>query len=227
MLQTMLQLQERHNVVVAADWRARNLRFNRAIWVECAELLDHFGWKWWKRQSPELGQVQLELVDIWHFGLSCLMQDASTDVQQVATVFIPLYDSGTLHAAALPRAPADTASAAHAAEWFRECVEQLARNALANTFNVTHFAATMQALPMSFQVLFELYVGKNVLNQFRQANGYSDGTYRKVWNGREDNVHLLEVAAALETERSDYVEALHAALAARYAAPAQRDAGNT
>ena len=39
------------------------------------ELLDHFGWKWWKLQPGDLDQVRLELVDIWHFGLSDLLRD--------------------------------------------------------------------------------------------------------------------------------------------------------
>ena len=76
MLATMVALQESHNLQVASDWRTRGLKFQRAIWVECAELFDHFGWKWWKQQTPDLGQVKLELVDIWHFGLSQLMQEA-------------------------------------------------------------------------------------------------------------------------------------------------------
>lgn len=40
-----------------------------------------------------------------------------------------------------------------------------------------------------------LNMGKNVLNRFRQANGYrtaiKEGTYRKLWGGREDNEHLF------------------------------------
>ena len=35
--------------------------------------MDHYGWKWWKKQSPDTEQVKLELVDIWHFGLSQLI----------------------------------------------------------------------------------------------------------------------------------------------------------
>ena len=34
---------------------------------------------------------------------------------------------------------------------------------------------------------------KNVLNKFRQDNGYKEGTYRKIWNGKEDNVVLSEI----------------------------------
>ena len=220
MLRTMLQLQEGHNILVAADWRERNLPFNRAIWVECAELLDHYGWKWWKQQRPDLGQVQLEIVDIWHFGLSCLMQEAGTDLAHVAGAFAPLYDDADPATGASAPGLSGSGAPDQAAEQFRSCVEQLARNALDNTFNVAHFVALMQALPMTFQALFELYVGKNVLNRFRQTNGYADGSYRKLWSGREDNVHLLEVAAELRPEQPDYLEALHAALAARYAGPA-------
>jgi hypothetical protein len=36
--------------------------------------------------------------------------------------------------------------------------------------------------------LYRLYVGKNILNQFRQDHGYKEGSYIKVWNGEEDNV---------------------------------------
>lgn len=201
MLQTMLSLQESHNLLVAEDWRTRALPFHRAIWVECAELLDHFGWKWWKHQAPDLGQVRLELVDIWHFGLSCLMLRPDLDLADIASGFLTL------------RTPSADAGDAEA---FRQHVERLARAALDREFAVEHFVATMGSLPMAFAELFEVYVGKNVLNRFRQTHGYASGQYRKLWGGREDNVHLLELTATLASDRTDYIEALHAALAARY-----------
>ena len=211
MLQTMLTLQEGHNLLVAEDWRTRALPFHRAIWVECAELLDHFGWKWWKKQSPDLGQVRLEIVDIWHFGLSCLMLQGD-DLGGVAA-----------HFAALPHAGPHSAPHSGSAtppdpEAFRRNVEQLARAALDTEFSVPRFIAVLQSLPMDYVTLFELYVGKNVLNRFRQTNGYASGTYRKLWDGREDNVHLLELTATLPVDHPDYIDALHAALDARYRA---------
>ncbi|HBK12086.1 MAG TPA: dUTP diphosphatase, partial [Gammaproteobacteria bacterium] len=75
MLNTMAAMQEEHNLLVHAQWREQGFEFYRAMWVECAEMLDHFGWKWWKQQSPDIDQVKLELVDIWHFALSELMRD--------------------------------------------------------------------------------------------------------------------------------------------------------
>ena len=74
MLQTMAQMQDEHNTLVHAQWRTQDYAYYRAIWVECAEMLDHFGWKWWKKQDGDLDQVKLELVDIWHFALSELLR---------------------------------------------------------------------------------------------------------------------------------------------------------
>ena len=69
LLEDMAALQAEHNSAVDPAWRTAGLAYYRAIWVECAELLDHFGWKWWKHQVCDEPQVRLELVDIWHFGL--------------------------------------------------------------------------------------------------------------------------------------------------------------
>ena len=45
----MLQMQADMNARVDADWRSRGREWYRAIWIECAELMDHYGgWKWWK-----------------------------------------------------------------------------------------------------------------------------------------------------------------------------------
>lgn len=209
MLATMVALQESHNLQVASDWRTRSLPFQRAIWVECAELLDHFGWKWWKRQAPDLGQVKLELVDIWHFGLSQLMQDGQADEANLADL------SSTLVRQLMPAM--HTEPALDAAERFRTSVESLALAALqTGSFSVDAFAALMNGLDMSWRELFELYVGKNVLNRFRQDHGYQDGSYRKLWSGREDNVHLLEIVSELDPAHADYLNVLYAALQARY-----------
>jgi len=46
---------------------------------------------------------------------------------------------------------------------------------------------------LDLESLYKLYVGKNILNQFRQDNGYKDGSYIKVWAGEEDNVVMKRV----------------------------------
>jgi hypothetical protein len=62
-----------------------------------------------------------------------------------------------------------------------------------------------------------MYIGKNVLNRFRQDNGYQTGEYRKLWAGREDNEHLVELLAELQGEPEDLPTRLYAALTERYA----------
>ena len=76
----------------------------------------------------------------------------------------------------------------------------------------------MHAIAMPFDELYRHYVGKNVLNVFRQDNGYRSGDYRKQWQGREDNEHLVELVAELDPASADFAEALQDALARRYAA---------
>jgi len=203
MLATMARMQDSYNAQVHPAWREQGYGYYRAIWVECAELLDHFGWKWWKRQQPELDQVRLEVVDIWHFGLSDLLRADALD-------------DGILERINVPRSAAGEGD-----EAFRAAVEDLAEATLrARAFDVEAFVNVLWALPLPFADLFDLYVGKNVLNGFRQDHGYKAGSYHKVWHGREDNEHLIEVLGALDVPAGELPEALYAALAARY--PGQR-----
>ncbi|MCW1349087.1 dUTP diphosphatase, partial [Campylobacter jejuni] len=44
---------------------------------ECAELIDSFAWKHWKNISSPTNweNVRIEIVDIWHFILSLLLEE--------------------------------------------------------------------------------------------------------------------------------------------------------
>ena len=201
-LTTMAELQDALNVNVHPQWRTQGHAYYRAIWVECAELLDHFGWKWWKHQTPDLDQVKLEVVDIWHFGLSELIRDRRIDATRVDADILGAFDA--------VQAPGRD---------FRAAVETLAERTLASRgFPIDAFCAVMAALPIDLDELFRIYVGKNVLNNFRQANGYKSGDYVKMWQGREDNEHLFELVGTLDARSSGFSVELYRALEARYAA---------
>ena len=200
MLHTMADMQEQHNVLVHSQWREQGFEFYRAMWVECAEMLDHFGWKWWKQQTPDIDQVKLELVDIWHFALSELMRKGAIDpavAEQLAAVSV---DKAT------------------DPEGFRLAIETLAAACLSTrSIDLSAFCAAMAALPMDYAELYALYIGKNMLNRFRQNNGYKSGEYRKLWQGREDNEHLIELLDELSDVPEQLPERLYAGLEARYA----------
>ena len=187
---TMLDLQNDMNTKVHADWRAQNFEWYRAIWIECAELLDHYGWKWWKKQTPDVDQIALELVDIWHFGLSLmLLSNDSKDVlvDQVEQIFM---------------SPVMSDDFAIDLESFTE------KTLITKDFDLQGFARLMAGINMDFETLYVGYVGKNVLNFFRQDYGYKDGSYVKQWNGVEDNEHLVQIVSTLDTSSSAFAKDL-------------------
>ena len=76
----------------------------------------------------------------------------------------------------------------------------------------------MHQAELPFDELFKMYVGKNVLNFFRQDHGYKDGSYIKVWNGREDNEHLADILAELNPDEAGYADHVYQQLQAAYPA---------
>ena len=195
---TMLDLQDAMNAKVNPDWRDAGYPWYRAIWTECAEMLDHYGWKWWKHQEPDMAQVHLELVDIWHFVLSDLI----------------------LHNDSMEKAAEQALAGLSqqvAAVDFKSAIERLAMASIQNqSADIGRFAEVMQAADLGFDELFKTYVGKNVLNFFRQDHGYKEGSYIKLWNGREDNEHLADILAQLEADSADFSDQVYRQLEQAY-----------
>ena len=157
---SMLEMQEEMNARVHDSWRDQNFEWYRAIWIECAELMDHYGYKWWKHQEPDEAQVQLEIVDIWHFGMSCLLQN-ERDEERLAS---NIASSWKEHRSELN---------------FREIVEALAAETLNNrTFSISIFSELCNASELSFPKLYSFYIGKNVLNFFTLLNNTFLISYR-------------------------------------------------
>jgi len=76
------------------------------------------------------------------------------------------------------------------------------------------FFTLVQMSGLNITTLYRLYVGKNVLNQFRQEHGYKEGNYIKIWNGKEDNVVMKRI---WEKNGELKPEALHRELKKQYA----------
>ncbi len=195
----MLSMQDRMNTRVHERWVEQDFEWYRAIWIECGELIEHYGYKWWKKQSPDMEQVRLEVIDIWHFGMSALFAGGA-GIEEIAAAIeneVGAYEyDGT---------------------GVREATEALAEHALATRgFSPARFWALMYASGLDFDSLYSAYVGKNVLNFFRQDNGYKDGTYVKTWNGREDNEHLVDLVSPLDAGAADFADQVYRALEGRY-----------
>jgi dimeric dUTPase (all-alpha-NTP-PPase superfamily) len=198
-LVNMLTMQHNMNTRVHENWVDQNFEWYRAAWIECGELIEHYGYKWWKKQEPDMEQVRLEVIDIWHFGLSALFQGGK-DIEQIATEI-----------------EAELAVHTPTGQGVREATEELALHALQTRgFSPTRFWDLMLASGLNFDSLYTAYVGKNVLNFFRQDHGYKEGTYVKNWAGREDNEHLVELVAPLDKNAEDFSQQVYKALQHRY-----------
>ena len=195
---TMLELQDAMNSKVNAEWRNAGYEWYRAIWMESAEMLEHYGWKWWKKQQAEVMQVKLEVVDIVHFALSIRLVKGSA-IDDIAADIANDF--------ATPRSTND----------IKTSIELLAQQTLMD--QGAHFsiiAGVMNHLDMPFDELHEIYVGKNVLNMFRQDNGYKEGHYIKNWHGREDNEHLADILHQLDSNSASFKTDVYNALQQAY-----------
>ena len=198
-VRNMLEMQSKMNARVHEHWIDQNFAWYRAVWIECGELMDHVGYKWWKKQDPDMDQVQLEVIDIWHFGMSALFKTEPDLEALAASISADLQLDQAVDAD------------------IHEATEALAQHALqTKSFSVPHFTVLMKACGLSPEALYRQYVGKNVLNFFRQDNGYKSGTYIKLWAGREDNEHLVEILETLDASATDYPRAVYEALSDRY-----------
>ncbi|MDT8428574.1 MAG: dUTP diphosphatase [Pseudomonadales bacterium] len=209
---TMLGMQSEMNARVDPNWIAAAYPYLRAVIIESAEAIEHHGWKWWKKQTCDLPQLQMELIDIWHFLLSELLLQQQGDQSKALQVLlqgIPSHwQNESVHF--------DGHEHALAKLDLLGKLELLIGTAAANRIELVLFAAIMHDCQMDWQDVYAQYVGKNVLNFFRQDNGYKEGTYVKVWHQREDNEHLVEIMLQLDPLHPNYRQQLYTALSERY-----------
>lgn len=209
-LSTMLDLQDGMNKKVNPQWLTAGYSYLRAAMIESIEAIDHHGWKWWKAQKLDLPQVQMELVDIWHFALSHIIIQHEGDIAKAADNIAQALLQSHSHIMF------DGQRFEFTSNTLVENLELMAGLCVAKRFDVPLFLTIVEQADMDANMLFEQYVGKNILNFFRQDHGYKEGTYSKVWHGREDNEHLVELMSQLDSNHNDYATALYEQLVSRY-----------
>ena len=204
LLATMLKYQNELNDVFDPGWESKHHReYFRAIMVEGGEAVAHFNYKWWKKHvEVDIGQAFLEVVDVLHFVLSeisrldngngsterlfALWDDQSRDI---------LFDDKNYNLDSI--------------DLMRK-LDLLVGLSVSHRINFELIRDIIKDLGFTFADAYRVYAGKNVLNLFRQRNGDKQGTYIKVWSGREDNVFLDELMQDWTVEQG--MDALYAKL---------------
>lgn len=206
----MLEMQDGMNRKVNPDWVAANNNWCRAIQVEAVEAIEHHGWKWWKKQECDMAQLRMELVDIWHFMLSAAIQDKHGNV---ALARMEMVAELNLHQKSIQF---DNQYYVLAQINLLEKLDLLVGLAASRRTSLALFEVLLHDCDMEWNDLFKQYVGKNVLNVFRQDHGYKAGSYIKIWDGREDNEHLVEVLELVDLAAANVRDELYSSLKERY-----------
>lgn len=218
MLELQATLNEATNGAKWTDGITKNgkvINWKRCIYMECAEMIDSFSWKHWKNIDKETdwANLQIEVVDVWHFIMSLAienyaqtnrgaLQDLAQNISQLST-FNKIDTKNSLFGA-----QDDTIQKIESLMF-----DTLSKETLNLEKLVSDFFDLVVMSGLDLQSLYKLYIGKNILNQFRQDHGYKDGSYVKVWNTEEDNVVMKRV---LDANSSLSPEALYDELEKAY-----------
>lgn len=182
----------------------KEINWLRCIHMEVAELIESTPWKHWKNieAKSDMENIHIELVDIWHFLMSYILQE--TNVPKA----VSLVNTHCIYEAVEVENVDVTTMI--------EESEKLSYISLAiQTGNMPAFSGVERFIDqffrcckisgLSFNWLQKVYIGKNCLNEFRQQHGYKEGTYIKVWNGNEDNVVMMSIIEKIEDLTFDSV----------------------
>ena len=165
-LETLASMQDHLNQLTCQanfghpDWRLMNFNWGLAIIDEVMEIHGHLGWKWWKGSDKyQVGlteenkkQVQLEVIDILHFGLSSWLESGRI-VPTISNYDFELQDT----------------------------LWELRYNSCSTVFDWSAWTCLCKAVDLNAEDIMKIYTGKYALNIFRQDHGYGDGSYEKMW----------------------------------------------
>lgn len=194
----MLKLQDQINTQVNPDWKTANQDWLTAIFVESGEGTTSYGYKWWKKETPDMDNVRLEIVDIWHFFMSHFIEVYERRTNSLAERMHQTFSE-----------PFESLNTP-----FNEIMRYLNAELTMHLYYDAwcSFAYLCDKAELSWDQLYSTYIGKNALNSFRANNGYKEGTYLKIWSKpdsehiREDNYFLMEY---LKTVDLTQVESLY------------------
>lgn len=198
----MIQLQNQLNDSTNGDkWtdgitkNGKIINWNRCIYMECAEMIDSFSWKHWKsiNKDPDWENLQIEVIDVWHFIISLAIENyAKTMKGTIEDLAINISQLESFSSIEINNN--DFASQDEVISSVENIISlSLQKESLDLEVLLNEFFTLVVQSGLNLQTLYRLYVGKNILNQFRQDNGYKEGTYIKEWAGEEDNMVMKRI----------------------------------
>ena len=199
-LQMLKLQQELNDATNGEDWEkgmtknGKLIDWKRCTYLECAELIESYPWKHWKNidAQPDYENIKIEAVDIWHFIMSQGLEEYKMqylgNIEDLAAAINDLPNFQIFKKEISPTAKNNYEQI----ETVEILMKSLFCDASTEKLMEAFINVAMQS-GLNLDSLYKLYVGKNILNQFRQDHGYKKGTYIKIWNGKEDNVTMQSI----------------------------------
>lgn len=197
-LVSMLNLQQTLNDSTSGQgWengvtnKGKKINWQRCITMESAEMIDSFGWKHWKSidQKTDYANLQIEIVDVWHFVMSLVLmfnaRSGAESAEELAQRIAQTPEYQRLNVEETLSFGSDEALLMRIENMMRLSLIPLSAEMVGAM--IEEFFELAYVGGLNLTALYRLYVGKNILNQFRQDHGYKEGTYHKIWEGMEDN----------------------------------------
>lgn len=193
----MLESQEKLNQMINPNWKEERswVEFKTAFIVEYGEFIESYDWKWWKAGETNRENMKIEMADMYHFILSGIL--LSFNIPQVEKS-IQLVNFEEIDKSI-------NLNATKSKKEFISYNDQVFSSILSlyekifsqnKQFYLPVLIQYLYCFPVingiNFQELYKIYIAKNSLNMFRQMNGYKENRYRKIINGKEDNVYVMD-----------------------------------
>ncbi len=185
------------------------INWKRCIYMECAELIESFAWKHWKaiNAPTDWDNVKVEIVDIWHFIMSLVLENYKNNhLGDLDKIVDDIVGIKSFKAFCSPPVMSEKSTF----EIINDAEELIH---ICTGFDKKIFPELLECYflmslkcGVNLDELYKFYLAKNILNRFRQNNGYKEGTYKKVWNGKEDNEVMLSLVSENKSVEQVYKE---------------------
>lgn len=204
--------------------KGKHINYGDCLLSEANEIQDSLPWKHWKFGEFNRLNINTEIVDNFHFAPSVLLtimarteeyQKLSRDIYKNSAPLnnyredleimcesedmLYTYIKNNLFSLAVNISNLYLAARVDAGLMMHPdrlaSLSSLTLGILKNSLLLYMVNNNITDAKEAIDSIYKSYLVKNVLNSFRNNNGYKEGTYKKIWNGEEDNDIAFRLAS--------------------------------
>lgn len=206
--------------------KGKHINYGDCLLSEANEIQDSMDWKHWKFGNFNKLNINTEVIDNFHFAPSVLLtisvrleeyHNISSDIYKNSAPLLNYkedleimcksedilygYIKNNLFSLAVNISNSYLAARVNAGLMMHPerlaSLASLSLGVMKNSLLLYMINNDIDDAKVAIDSIYKNYLVKNVLNSFRNSNGYKEGTYKKIWNSEEDNDVAFEIANTL------------------------------